>query len=179
MKTKAKQTKTSKTTKTVKKLPEFKPLPFNKAEVLAFANDLYSDVDGRISCLKLCDGALSNGKDGNRTLHCAVGEAYLQFVNNDMKKVLADKAGYISVYDERDEDGDSLGAMCSDATGAVIDALVDVAQLKKPTLANKKKLAQALNNAVSLNDDLGSEEYLERSQSVAEVFRKQVAPLLK
>jgi hypothetical protein len=138
-----------------------KTVPFNKKNTQALADLIFSDKMGQISCLKLCGGALSNGKDGGRTLHCAVGEAYYTFVSTDMKKILK---------------GD-------DPTEDVIKELVQVAHLKNKN--NAVKLHVALQDAVDANDDDGvcgvgsMEELITRSKHVADVFRDKVAPLLK
>lgn len=164
--------------KTTKKAGQ--TVAFNKKNVLAFADSIFSDKGGMVTLTKLCDGSLSNGKDGGRTLHCAVGEAYFHFVSKDMRSVLKAK-GEKNEWGDTEEYspkyGDSDGP-----TGATIDALVDAAHLKNPTETNKRKLARALDNAVSNNDDVcGTDigEFAERSKQVAEVFRKEVAPLLK
>lgn len=162
------------------KVTQVPVLTFNKKNTLALADLIYSDQGGVISLLKLCNGKLVNGKDGGRTTHCAVGEAYFTFVNRDMKKILKTKSeydggDYKSLYDVEVEG----------PTAAVIDALVGVAQFKNSNEMNKQRLATALDNAVQQNDsDVDSERaaalsFVERSQNVAEVFRKEVAPLLK
>lgn len=139
------------------------PLPFNKKNMLAVARSIYSDEYGIISALKLCYGTLSNGKDGGRTTHCAIGEAYFHFVNKNMNGV----------------------HNSSDPTEDAIAALVKVAQLKKPSEKNKAALYHALNDAVEENDDESGYSdnealvFMERSRRVAEVFREKVAPLLK
>lgn len=164
------------TKKTVKKTAVVKVIPFNKANTLALADAIYTDKGGVVSLLKLCHGELSNGKDGGRTTHCAVGEAYYTFVSTDMRKVLSSKNEDGGDYEPTHGDTDG-------PTGAVIDALVNVAVLKSPTPLNKRKLAAALDAAVSENDDVDDEKtiavFAERSQKVADVFRKRVAPLLK
>lgn len=138
-----------------------KVLPFNKKNTQGLADLIFSDKMGQISCLKLCGGELSNGKDGGRTLHCAVGEAYYTFVSTDMKKVLKGE----------------------DPTKDVIKELVQVAHLKNKD--NASKLRIALQDAVDANDEDGIcgvsslEEFITRSKHVADVFRDKVAPLLK
>jgi len=138
-----------------------KVIPFTKKNTEALADLIFSDKMGQISCLKLCDGLLSNGKDGGRTLHCAVGEAYFTFVSKDMKKVLKE----------------------DDSTDAAIDALIAVAQLKNKN--GQESLRRALKSAVESNDDSSSNcmtdlgDFVTRSKEVADTFRKQVAPLLK
>ena len=149
-----------------------KVLPFNKQNILNLADTIYSDKFGQLSVLKLCEGNLRNGKDGGRTTHCAVGEAYFTFVNPNMTNILK-KKDYESDY----------GLSCEGETAVAIDALVKVAVLKKDTEGNREKLAFALDEAVNENDDDtgvdGIAAYVERSKRVADVFRKQVAPLLK
>lgn len=140
---------------------EVKRLAFNKKNTLALADQIYSEKGGVMNILCLCDGELSNGKVGGRTTHCAVGEAYFNFVSTTMPK----KSG----------DGSE--------TDVAVAKLVEVAQLKKDTDENRRKLQSALDNAVSENDDGSSDnaagEYAARAYRVAEVFRKEVAPLLK
>lgn len=161
-------------TKNKKSTSKSKTIAFNKKNTLALADAIYSDKGGVVSLLKLCGGSLQNGKDGGRTTHCAVGEAYFTFVSRDMSKVVKVKE-YESKY---------AGVNSEASTAKVIDALVDRAQLKKATEANKEKLARALDNAVNENDDSEHDDkslavYAERSQRVAEAFRKEIAPLLK
>jgi len=159
-------------------------LLFNKKNTLAFADLIFSDKGGVISLLKLCNGTLQNGKDGGRTLHCAVGEAYFSFVSRDMKKILNAKAAPVPNKYGGIQDYVSQFNINNDGpTAAVIDALVAKAQLKSPTDANKQKLATALDNAVGTNDSAdggnSAADWLERSEEVANVFRTEVAPLLK
>lgn len=145
-------------TKKHKKL-QVERLAFNKKNTLALADQIFSDRGGVLSVLKLCHGTLANGKDGGRTTHCAVGEAYFNFVNPNLGNV----------------------NRAEDPTEAAINALVDVAQLKKG--ASTTKLSNALNEAVGANDDAEEGDdlasFVERSKHVADVFRKKVAPLLK
>lgn len=163
---------------TSKKSTVQKPLPFNKKNTETLANLIYSDKGGIITAMKLCHGELSNGKDGGRTLHCAVGEAYFTFVSKDMRKVLK--------CDDSDSNYESTYNDAEGSTGAAIDALVEVAQLKTPTPGNKRKLGSALEDAVNQNDsaqpDIKNKDsavFIERSEKVAEIFRTRVAPLLK
>ena len=181
------------TKKVMKRAPAVVKLPaFNKANAKLFADNIYSDKGGRVTFLKLCDGDLSNGKDGGRTLHCALGEAYFTFVNPLVAKFVKDiekKFGDYLFSDLED-------ALANDkeyfepkykATGtnhtptrAVADALVDVAQLKSPK--SKDKLAQALLDTMSENDDtcgIDVEAALQRAEDVARVWREKVIPLLK
>lgn len=149
-------TKNKKTTK------EAKRLAFNKKNTLALADQIYSEKGGVMNIMCLCDGVLSNGKVGGRTTHCAVGEAYFNFVDVRMPKATGDGS----------------------ETDRAIEKLVEVAQLKKDSEENREKLQHALDEAVSENDDGSSDsnvagEYAARSYRVAEVFRKKVAPLLK
>lgn len=136
-------------------------LAFNAKNTLALADQIFSDRRGVLSVLKLCHGTLANGKDGGRTTHCAVGEAYFTFVNPNLGNV----------------------NRAEDPTEAAIAALVEVAQLKKDTPGNRQKLNVALDSAVQANDDEDREgelvAFVERSRHVADVFRKKVAPLLK
>jgi hypothetical protein len=138
-------------------------VPFNKKNAQAFADMLYSDKGGVITCLKLCDNSLQIGKDGGRTIPCAVGEAYHVFINSSLKNVL-NKV---------------------DATKFAIDALVDRALLKKNTEDNRERLRDALDDIVNTNDGSSTNcktdgaEYAARSQQVAEAWRHEVLPLLK
>src|SRR5574338_1628309 len=140
---------------------EVKRLAFNKKNTLALADKIYSEKGGVINVMCLCDGSLSNGKVGGRTTHCAVGELHYNFVSPTMPKATGDGS----------------------ETDRAIEKLIEVAQLKKDTEENRLKLNQALDNAVSENDDGSSDnpagEYAARAYRVAEVFRKEVAPLLK
>jgi hypothetical protein len=138
---------------TTKKMPVF-----NKKNTLALADLIYSDKKGAVSFLKLCNGILSNGVDGGRTTHCAVGEVYYTFVNHNMGNVNR-----------------------VDATEHAIDALLKVAKLK--TKSNYSKLKYRLDYLVNLNDKYGNaksnEVYIERAKNVADVLCAQIAPLLK
>jgi hypothetical protein len=169
--------------KNVKKSTQVsKPLPFNKANATAFGQAIYSEEGNSITFTRLCDGSLED-KNGNKSVHCAVGEAYFQFVNRNLKPVLAlsaDYAGpqYFSKYDATSPADDS-------ATLAAIDALVDTASLKTNTRASKKRLATALSLCVMSNDnDEGGTEddltaYLDRARDVQQTWKRRVLPLLK
>lgn len=160
-------------------------IAFNKKNTEALADLIFTDKGGVVSMMKLCEGNLSNGKDGGRTLHCAVGEAYFQFVSKDykdMRKILNVKGEKDQWGGRNDYESKYLSSTNDGPTGAAIDALVDVAHLKNPTEANKRKLAEALDDAMNENDDVcgvSIGEYAERSKQVATVLRKKVAPLLK
>lgn len=172
----------------MKKKPAIKAhkiVPFNKANVLALADSIYSDKGGVISCLKLCSIDLSNGKDGGRTLHCAIGEAYYNFVSADLKPVL--KAGHhkgtVNKFGKSEVDYQSAYNYFLDSedipTRVAIDALIDKAVLKSPTKKNKDYLGVLLASAVDANDSVSDEmSYVERSELVSYCFR-QVAKLLK
>jgi hypothetical protein len=148
-------------TKNKKHKQQVRRLAFNQKNTLALADQIFSDRGGVVSLLKLCHGTLANGKDGGRTTHCAVGEAYFHFVNHNLGNV----------------------NRAEDPTASAIDALVQVSVLKKDTPANRKKLGTALDSAVGANDDTDEGDdlasFVERSRLVADVFRKKVAPLLK
>lgn len=152
---------------------------FDKKNAQAFADLIFSNKGGMISCVKLCDGDLQNGKDGKRTMHCAVGEAYYTFVNPSLKSVL-----------QKDRNANEYQSKHSvtvvGSTAAAIDALVEVAKLKNDTEQNRAKLAQALDNCVSSNDngDITDPDdelltYIERSRNVAKTWTAEVVPLLK
>lgn len=148
--------------------------PFNKKNTLALADLIFSDKNGQVQFLKLCTDELTNGKEGKRTTHCAVGEAYYQFVNRDMRKFNSElHLDYEGKYSE------VVGP-----TGMAIDTLVEKAQLKNTD--DKKKLGAALTDAVEKNDSSGydddddeSKDYFVRAKHVADIFRTKVAPLLK
>lgn len=136
------------------------PVAFNKANTLELADQIFSDKNGQINMLKLCRGTLVNGKEGERTLHCAVGEAYFRFVSQNMADL-----------------GQPNG---SGATRNAINNLVSKALLKDPK--DKIRLIDALNRAVSQNDDTTGDtlaDHIRRATDVASVFRHQVAPLLQ
>lgn len=155
-------------------------LPLNKQNALWFANLVYSDHAGMVQFMKLCDGDLSNGKDGSRTLHCAIGEAYFQFVNRNMRSILnkdtvKDDDGYDTDYRSQ------YHLNYEGNTAAAIDALVDVAQLKSPR--KKQELAEALEKCVSSNDDGEAScdvaTFMDRAKEVSDTWKKKVIPLLK
>ncbi len=136
-----------------------KVLPFTKKNVLALADRIFSSKNGEVKVLKLCDGTLSNGKDGKRTLHCAVGELYYNFVTPAMDSIMRGNSDDLAV-----------------------EVLVTKAKLKTNTPQNQTRLTNALNHCISANDrDPGDEvsDYLERAERVADVLRDEVAPLLK
>ena len=155
-----------------KKAVEFKALPFNKENAKRFADTIYLDKNGIVSFLKLCKGTLKNGKDGGRTLRCAVGEAYHTFVNPNMKRVCS-----ISEYDSE------FSIRVEGETAKAIQELVDAAQLKKNDHKHRLDLAQALDACVDSNDtgngDKGIGSVAERSEAVAYTWRTSVVPLLK
>lgn len=182
-----------KVTKTTAKVGVLEVLAFSKANAKLFADNIYSDHQGRVTFLKLCSGDLSNGKDGGRTLHCALGEAYFTFVNPLVAKFVSSvtKEFGENISDREDNDDEKgytpkytgTGAGTDHApTRAVVDALVDVAQLRNQKLETKQALAQALLDTMEVNDDTCSvdvSDSLQRSKEVAEVWREQVLPLLK
>ncbi len=117
------------------------------------------------SCAK---GVLAN-KDGKRTTHCAIGEAYHMFVSPN-----------VAVLETRtDEDYESEFSEANGATGRAIDSLVAVAQLKSPR--EKIAFGDALNACVQSNDDMcptdnNNAAYLERAQEVATTWMERVVP---
>lgn len=141
-----------------------KAKPFNKKNAEQFAEMLYTDRDGVVTFTKLCSGVLANGKDGKRTLHCAIGEAVFHFVN-PRASVLRKK-----------DDGDG-------ATNEAINHLVRVAVLKNRNEANEGNLESALKACVEENDansdDRDLSTYAERSSNVAKLWMENVVPLLK
>lgn len=157
---------------------------FNRKNVQQLADTIYSDEGGRVSFLKLCDGNLRNGKDGGRTLHCAVGELYHQFVEPGVSTPMK-TANKLDEKNEAVPHKYDFGISGDDkATIIAINQLVDVAHLKSDTLKNKDKLAQALADCVDVNDSATADrdhvdEYVMRSHDVARVLRKRVLPLLK
>lgn len=152
---------------------------FNKKNAQAFGDFIFSNKHGVISCTKLCDGSLQAGKDGKRTMHCAVGEAFFTFVNPSLRRVLATNE-YDSVYNT-----DERTVVSSEgSTAAAIDALVGVANLKDKSENGKQALAAALDSCVSSNDNGDSNDddvldYLQRARDVADTWNTQVVPLLK
>lgn len=169
--------------KNVKKSTQVsKPLPFNKANATAFGQAIYSEEGNSITFTRLCDGSLED-KNGNKTVHCAVGEAYFQFVNRNLKPVLdlsKQGANYVSKYDATSPADDP-------ATLSAIDALVDAASLKSDSRASKKRLATALSLCVLSNDDDNDDggrdgdltAYLDRARDVQQTWKRRVLPLLK
>jgi hypothetical protein len=168
--------------KNVKKSTQVsKPLPFNKANATAFGQAIYSEEGNSITFTRLCDGALED-RTGNKTVHCAIGEAYFQFVNHNLKSELKlDDCGnrqYESKYG-------ATAAYDDAATKLAIDSLVDVAALKSDSRASKKRLATALSLCVMSNDDVENDggdsvaEYLDRARDVQQTWKRRVLPLLK
>lgn len=166
----------TKTKKTVKKASPV--LTFNKKNAQEFAKLIFNDEKGQISYLKLCGADLKNGKDGGRTLHCAIGEAYFRFVDPALKEplVAGRKDTYQSPYSYNVTGNDT-------ATKRAIDILVEKAQLKDNLPETKEDLAYALSACVKANDDINDEPdislFLERSASVSELWLERVVPLLK
>lgn len=172
-----------------------KVLTFNKVNAKLFAENIYSDKHGRVSFLKLCEGNLSNGKDGGRTLHCALGEAYYTFVDANVTKFVKSIIKKFSEYTDDVYSDDSehyykpkyfdivVGKTTLHVpTLAVVDALVNVAQLRNNKPDSKKKLANALLDTMKINDDLCGADVtddLNRSKDVANVWLNHVVPLLK
>lgn len=166
-----------------------KMLTFNKANAKLFADNIYSDNHGRVTFLKLCNGELSNGKDGGRTLHCALGEAYFTFVDPHVAKYVngITKNFGTELHAEHDKKTynpkySNTGSNSHIPTLAVVDALVDAAQLRSKSPEAKKRLAQALFNTMEKNDDacgVDIADELQRSQDVADMWRDAVIPLLK
>lgn len=148
---------------------------FNRANALAFADSIYSSNKDEVRFIKLCDKTLSNGKSGDKTLHCAVGKAYLTFVNDNIKKVQNhNMLSYEGIYSNT-----------GGSTGAAIDDLAAKAQLKtseKNLLKSRCELARLLEEVIDLNDcgDGSEPEILVyRAYIVSNFFRKRIAPLLK
>jgi hypothetical protein len=174
-----------------------KVLPFNKANAKLFADNIFSDNFGRVSFLKLCDGNLSNGRDGGRTLHCALGEAYFTFVNPNVAKFVnaVEKKFGESIDDNPvsfNEEGKRWNPKYPAAgtptthipTLAVADALVDVAHLRSKDPNAKNELARALLDTMESNDESSScgldiADNAQRAKDVAETWRTKVVPLLK
>lgn len=164
-------------TKTKKKQAQVKAPVFNKVNAKAFAEMIFSDKGGVVTFLKLCEGSLVNGKEGGRTTHCAIGEAYHMFVNPNVKAVeVSSFENYESEYDGVQTDG---------STAKAIDSLVAVAQLKNRQ--KKAELACALDHCVHSNDDGNCDgdscspttDFLNRSEEVASTWLQEVVPLLK
>lgn len=150
--------------KTAKKTTKRVVLPaFNSKNTLALADSIHTDKGGRVSFTKLCDGKLRT-KSGDLVMHCAVGEAYYNFVSRGLTAVFKD-----------------------DATDRAIEDLAKRAKLKKGV--SKEDLVEALETVVEVNDeqdtvscDLSDPQNIAvlegRARLVAEHFRKEVAPLL-
>lgn len=177
-------------TKKKKSVKVVKMLTFSKANAKLFADNIYSDKQGRVTFLKLCDGELSDGKDGGRTLHCALGEAYFTFVDPNVAKFvnnITKKFGtelHSNEYDDEPFNSKYSNNQMNQhiPTLAVVDALVDVAQLKNKDPNVKKQLAQALLDTMESNDDacgVDIPEVAQRSHDVAKMWRDRVVPLLK
>jgi hypothetical protein len=165
--------KTSKAVKATVVVPAF-----NKKNAVAFGESIFSTKGGMITCVKLCDGSLQDGKDGSKTMHCAVGEAYATFVNPSLRSVLR-KDDLSSGYDGKYSGSDG-------STGAAIDALVETAKLKKNDDASRRALGAALEECVNTNDDTDHSDYpvevaqyISRAQQVARTWNEKVVPLLK
>jgi hypothetical protein len=198
-KTAAKKVVKKAVTKVAKKATP-KALIFNKANAKAFADMIYSDNRGAVSFLKLCEGDLSNGKDGGRTLHCALGEAYFTFVHPDVAGFVKqvekkhgqeidldtfDEAGHV-VPNKKSYHSKYISKVTCDcvhtATIATVDALVDKAVTKNASPATKAKLAHALLETMQSNDGacgIDVETSLIRALEVSECWREKVIPLLK
>lgn len=164
------------------KLPEVvveaPTLELNKKNAQDFGRLLFSDEAGVVSFLKLCDSSLQRGKSGGRSLHCAVGEAYLTFAGQSLKPIIQ--------LDRRKEPYDSKYSIDSEgSTAAAIDALVEVAVLKSNKPELRQKLAEALDDCMAANDDgegdsaLDPSVYTRRAKQVAKTWNKEVVPLLK
>jgi len=151
-------------TRALKAASVWKPAIFNHKNVLKFADRIFSDKNGIVSFVKLCDDRLFT-KTNSPQLHCAVGEAYYHFVSNKLTRLSRDPF----------------------PTDKAITSLVKAAVLKEGT--NADQLARALREAMDTNDSIlhydsdscaaEDEHYFSRAQEVARVFRTVVAPLLK
>jgi hypothetical protein len=160
-----------------------KVVPFNKKNMLKLADKIYSDKNGVISVLKLCYGdVIKDSKDGKRTAHCAVGEAYHSFISPLPNRAALEKACEVSDCNEplSKSEYTSKYSISEGETAVVIDALVEAAHLKNPEYIHA--LAYALDEAVEENDGNDNEDtegYIFRAERVATVFREKIAPLLK
>lgn len=132
----------------------------NRKNILSFADELYSENNGKVSFVKLCTGNLSDGKDGNKILHCAIGEVYCKFVSNRMPFIRQAKSETM-------------------ATEIAIQKLVYVAQLKNKN--NTEKLKYVFDDLIDVNDNInvGLMEYCDRAKTVAHSLRTKIAPLLE
>jgi hypothetical protein len=158
------------------------PLPFNKKNAELFSQSLYTENGNTITFTRLCDDSLVEGS-GKQTMHCAVGEAYFQFVSSkpsDMSRLGEDDGDEYGCYHSK------YGVVIESDDGATleaIDALVDAADLKGQGLASKKRLAQALVLCVESNDDgntyATNADYVARAQNVQNTWKRRVLPLLK
>lgn len=149
--------------------PVHKVLPLNKENAKVFADLIFSDAGGQVSFLKLCDCTLMNGKDGGRALHCAIGEAYSRFVGNDIEA--------FKRFIKLDADVNMAG------TYSAIEQIVQNALLKNGERATRSALVRALKACMNGNDGAGgitdTDEFCNRSQAVATIWRNRVVPLLK
>lgn len=134
----------------------------NKKNVEAFANSLYNEKDNVVSFKKLCVDRL---KQPRQSLHCAIGEAYLTFVNSNMSSLIKSNNDYNSKFN-----------MCDGRTGRAIDALVKISVLKDTSFEGQKKLASVFDRIVLYNDTTNE---MERAKKVSDAFKTLVAPLLK
>lgn len=132
---------------------KIKPVPLNKKNALAFADRLFSDKNGEVKLVKLCFGRLTE-KDGRQLLHCAIGEAYANFVSPRFSITDPDEA---------------------------IAAIVDRAQFKRNSSLNKVALINVLSDIMDANDQgvMPEEDYYQRARKVSAEWRKYVVPLLK
>lgn len=143
-----------------------KVVSFNRKNALAFAKKLYCKKGSKVEFTTLCAGAILKDIDGQSKLHCAIGEAYFQFVDHNMDRL----QGF---------------------TTWAREALVEAAILKaKPSVLNKDvaeahhELTEALNACITSNDtnDDGTDIkkiYIVRAKNVAKTWRERVVPLLK
>lgn len=165
--------------------------PLNKENALEFANLLYSsDKEDGVHFVKLCNGYLveSGKKTNKKKLHCAVGQAYFHFVSTNLRwapKMDNPKLDLNSGLENSKYYTSKWEIGTEGSTAKAIDSLVEVAILKKPTDANKQKLANALRDCVDANDrtyagDKDSQaDYIERAKTVAQIWKDEVVPLLK
>jgi len=131
---------------------------FNKKNAIDFGKNFYRDENGMISFKKLCVGELADidHREGNTTLHCAVGEAYYHFVNHRLSRVDFD-------------------------TGRAIEALAKKAQ--RADGVEIDDVEAALGSCVDGNDhndhDNAPNQYETRARVVQERWMNEVVPLLK
>jgi hypothetical protein len=132
----------------------------NKTNAKKFSKHLLDESTTEVRIVELCETSITDG-----TLRCAIGEAYVFFINSNLDKVL-------KIHDEKfAKYTDWHGG----ANGAAIDALVKAANVKKGF--TKRQLGEALSEVMSNNDN--ADNMLDRVRLVVGTWNSKVVPLLK